>query len=44
MIEKLVEQVEVRFAELERQMSDPQVIAGYLGSDSTTIDRSGVIA
>jgi peptide chain release factor 1 len=26
MIEKLVEQVEVRFAELERQMSDPEVI------------------
>jgi peptide chain release factor 1 len=27
MIEKLVEQVEERFAELERQMSDPEVIA-----------------
>src|SRR5215213_9325266 len=26
MIEKLVEQVEERFAELQRQMSDPQVI------------------
>jgi len=26
MIEKLVEQIEVRFAELERQMSDPEVI------------------
>ena len=27
MIEKLVEQIETRFAELERQMSDPEVIA-----------------
>ena len=27
MIEKLAEQVEDRFAELERQMSDPEVIA-----------------
>ena len=27
MIEKLVEQIEERFAELERQMSDPEVIA-----------------
>ena len=27
MIEKLVEQIEERFAELQRQMSDPAVIA-----------------
>ena len=26
MIESLVEQIEARFAELERQMSDPEVI------------------
>ena len=49
MIEKLVEQVEERFAELQRQMSDPEVISdreryAAVGREYHALEPASVLA